>query len=251
MEEGVRIVTIFGVPITVCTLIEGITIIEEIIENKKPQLLVLANAHTLNLAYEQCQYKQILKEAGLVLRDGSGMGWAIRRKGVHPWHNFVGTDFIPDFCKYTAHKGYKIFLLGSRPGVAQVAAQKLESMAPGLAIGGHYHGYFPEDKTDEIINRINKTGADILLAAMGNPKQEFWIVNNLYRLNVPVCVGVGALFDYLSGRVTRAPHWMLNAGMEWIFRLLLEPKRLWKRYLIGNLRFIFRIYREHMNEKKI
>ena len=239
-----KTVSIFGVPITICTLIEGINLIEDIIQKKKTRLVVLANAHTLNLAYEKSDYKNVLR-TGLVLRDGTGLSWAIKRQGILPLHNFVGTDFIPDFCRFSANKGYRIFLLGARPGVAEAAAKKLESLAQGLIIAGCYHGYFSEDRTDEIISRIEQTGPDILLVAMGNPRQELWIANNIYSLNVPVCIGVGALFDYLGGRAARAPRWMLSAGMEWVFRLAMEPKRLWRRYFIGNVKFIMRVYREH------
>ncbi len=245
--ENRKITTIFGIPITICTFNEAIKLIEEMIHNKKPRLIVLANSHTLNLAYERHDYRQVLKEDCLVLRDGTGTSWAIKKKGIHPLHNFVGTDFIPDFCKYTARKGYRIYLLGSRPDVCETAARRLRALAPGTVVAGHHHGYFRDEQTAEIINKINKARADILLVAMGNPKQEIWITRNLDRLNVPVCIGVGALFNYLSGRQARAPQWMLSAGMEWVFRLLAEPKRLWKRYLIGNPKFVMRIYREHVN----
>jgi exopolysaccharide biosynthesis WecB/TagA/CpsF family protein len=236
----VKTIKVFDVPVTTCTFAAGVNLIETIIAKRKSQLVVLANAHTLNLAYDQSDYKKIL-QAALVLRDGSGLSWAMKRNGIRPMHNFVGTNFVPSFCKLTAHKGYRIFLLGARPGVAEAAAKKLESLAPGLIIAGYYHGYFPEDRTDEIISRIEQTGSDILLGAMGNPKQELWIANHIHRLNVPACIGVGALFDYLSGKVTRAPRWMLTARIEWIFRLAIEPKRLWKRYLVGNIKFILRV----------
>lgn len=241
MGEGINI---FGLQIEICTFVEGVEIIEKLIQNKKPQLVVLANAHTLNLAHEQKEFKRVLQRAALVLRDGTGVGWAVKRKGILPQHNFVGTDFVPDFCKYTAKKGYRFFLLGAKPGVAEVAANKLEKLAPGVIITGYHHGYFKKNETDEIISRMNKTRSDILLVAMGNPRQEIWIERYMDKINVPVGIGVGALFDYLSGRVVRAPRLMLNAGMEWACRLVVEPKRLWKRYLIGNAKFIFRVYRE-------
>lgn len=244
-----RTVSIFSVPISVCTLIEGIGFIEEMIDNGMPQLVVLANVHTLNLAYEQSEYRKVLMEAGLVLRDGTGVRWALKRKGVDALHNFVGTDFIPAFFKNTAHKRYRVFFLGSKSGVAEIAANRLVTLVTEVVISGVHHGYFPKDKTNEIIYKINKTRPDILLVAMGNPKQELWIAHNLHRLNVPVCMGVGALFDYLSERLTRAPNWMLTAGTEWIFRLLTEPKRLWKRYLIGNPKFIIRVWRETVRQK--
>jgi exopolysaccharide biosynthesis WecB/TagA/CpsF family protein len=241
--------SIFTIPITLCSFDQGANLLEEMIRDKLAKLVVLANAHTLNLAYEREEYRAVLRNAALVLRDGVGVSWAVKKKGALPLHNFVGTDFIPDFCKHTTHKGYRIYLLGSQPGVAQRAANKLASMAPGLIIADHHHGYFNPDRTDKIIRAINASRADILLVAMGNPKQEMWIANNLDQLEVPVAIGVGALFDYLSGHSVRAPRWILNLKMEWVFRLMMEPMRLWRRYLIGNLKFIFRVYRECFTRK--
>jgi N-acetylglucosaminyldiphosphoundecaprenol N-acetyl-beta-D-mannosaminyltransferase len=239
--------SIFDIPITLCSLDEGVRLIENLVSDRTPKLVVLANAHTLNLAYEQEQYKSVLNAAALVLRDGTGVAWAVRCKGIAAGHNFVGTDFIPDFCRYTSQKGYRFFFLGSEPGVAEAARKNLLSLLPDVVVTGDHHGYFNDDQNTQIIDTINATGADILLVAMGNPKQEQWIARHLDRLNVPVCIGVGALFDYLSGRVTRAPQWMLDLGLEWIFRLLIEPKRMWKRYLIGNLKFISRNIRENLS----
>ncbi len=243
-----RTATIFGVSITVCTLGEGIDMLEEMIASPGSKLLVLANAHTLNLAYERGDYRKALREAGLVLRDGSGMSWALRRRGIDPLHNFVGTDFIPDLCRHTAHKGYRFYILGARPGISEIVASRLGSIAPGITVAGHRHGYFREDEEGEVIDEINSAHPDILLVAMGNPRQEIWIAKNLGRLRVPVCIGVGALFDYMSGQVPRAPQWMLRAGLEWVFRLLVEPRRLWRRYVVGNPKFIMRVLRE-LHEK--
>lgn len=251
IPDKANIVNIFGVPVTLCSLEEGISIIEKMILYRKPQLVVIANAHTLNLAHEQNHFRNVLKTAGLILRDGTGVSWAVNKRGGLPLHNFVGTDFVPEFCRKTAAKGYRFFLLGSKPGVAQKAAEKLKILVPKISIAGHHHGYLFDDKNEEIINRINETRTDVLLVAMGNPKQELWLANNLHRLTVPVNIGVGALFDNLSGRVTRAPRWMINAGLEWLYRLLAEPKRLWKRYLIGNLKFIIRVYREKIKIQSI
>ena len=135
--------------------------------------------------------------------------------------------------------------------MAEAARQRLEALVPDVVVTGHHHGYFDDDQSAQIIDTINATRSDILLVAMGNPKQEQWIARHLDRLNVPVSIGVGALFDYLSGRVTRAPRWMLDLGLEWIFRLLLEPGRMWKRYLIGNIKFILRMLRENLSAMKL
>jgi N-acetylglucosaminyldiphosphoundecaprenol N-acetyl-beta-D-mannosaminyltransferase len=249
-RETPRQVALLGVPLTPCTLTQGIGLIEEIIARRDPTLVTLANAHTLNHAYQDKAYKEVLKDAAVVLRDGTGVAWAMEKKGVDAGHNFVGTDFIPDFLKHTASRNHRVFLLGSKPGTSEKAAWKLQEMAPGVVVAGCHHGYFPFEDTERIIRRINRSNPSLLLVAMGNPTQELWISRHLDRLNVPVSIGVGALFDYLSGEVRRAPPWILDAGLEWVFRLALEPGRLWKRYLIGNCLFIMRVNRELHAERK-
>jgi len=237
-------VIVLGVPITLYTPEGGIAHIESLIAKERSNLVVLANAYTLNLAYEDEDYKRILQNASLVLRDGAGASWAIKRQGINPGHNFVGTDFIPDFCKATQDKGYKFYLLGDEKGVAEKAGEKLKQKIPSIKIVGYHHGFFDEKESDKIIAGINKVEPEILLIGMGNPRQEKWALANLDKLEVSVIIGVGALFKYLSGEVKRAPKWMLKHNMEWVFRLVTEPKRLWKRYIIGNPKFIWRVLRE-------
>ena len=239
---------IFGIPFTVCTLDEGIRSVHSLVTMSSTNMIVLANAHTMNLAFEQRGYREAIKNATIVFRDGTGVGWAMRKQGISPGHNFVGTDFVPELCRRNQIYKYRIFLLGANPGIAEEAAKKLKCTAPNISVVGVLHGYSCEEDNDAVVEYINRLHPDILLVAMGNPKQEIWIYDNRDRLYVPVCIGVGALFDYLSGNITRAPKWALNAGIEWIFRLILEPKRLWKRYLIGNFKFLIRVYRE-INKK--
>jgi len=157
--------TIFDVPFCVCRFKEGVGIIEEIIKRRRPSLIVLANVHTLNIAYEDMSYKQILRNARVIFRDGAGVEWALKKRGIPGLHNFCGTDFIPDFCKFTASKKYRYYLLGSNPDVCRVAAEKLDALAPGIIVSGYHHGYFPHEQTTEIVDRINKSRSDVLLVA--------------------------------------------------------------------------------------
>lgn len=242
--DKVQIIKIFGVPVSLVEFDTAVKLIENLIQKRASKFVAIVNVNTLNYAYQNKRYRQILQSADLILRDGTGVKWAANKMGADPKNNFVGTDFIPRFCNATSSKRYRVFLFGARPGIAGSAAKKLQRLAPGLLIAGYQHGYFDKDEEPCIINEISNSNSDILLVALGNPSQETWIAKNLYKLNVPLCIGVGALFDYLSGRVPRAPNWMLDAGIEWLFRLLIEPKRLWKRYLLGNPLFIFRVYRE-------
>jgi N-acetylglucosaminyldiphosphoundecaprenol N-acetyl-beta-D-mannosaminyltransferase len=242
--DKVQIIKIFEVPLSLIEFNTAVTLVESLIRKRKSKFVALANVNTLNYAYQNKKYRQILLSADIVLRDGTGVKWAAKKMGADPKYNFVGTDFIPRFCSATSSKKYRIYLLGARPGIAESAATKLQRLAPGLLIAGYQHGYFDKAEESWIINEISNSNSDILLVALGNPNQEMWIAKNLHKLNVPLSIGVGALFDYMSGHVPRAPKWMLDTGIEWLFRLLIEPRRLWRRYLLGNPLFMLRVYRQ-------
>ncbi|HYT01908.1 MAG TPA: WecB/TagA/CpsF family glycosyltransferase [Candidatus Acidoferrum sp.] len=240
--DKINIVNIFGISFNDMSYTEARKNIYEMIVSEGTHQIVLANAHTLNLAYCNLEYQKYLQQATLVLRDGTGVKLASILVGQHLRCNFVGTDFIPrllgDLCK----ENVGIFLFGARPGVAQAAAMKLQSNYPHITIVGYEHGYVPREEWDGLlVERINRTQPHILLVALGNPLQEVWIAENLSRLNVKVAIGVGALFDYLAGEVSRAPKWMRKIGFEWLYRLIVEPRRLWRRYLIGNCQFLYRV----------
>jgi len=201
--------------------------------------VVLANAHTLNLACDDPEYRRRLQRASLVLRDGIGLKLASIWGGQTVGYNFVGTDFVPRVL-HDLPPGSTVFLFGARPGVAERAARRLSESCPRIRIAGTQDGYAAALDT-EVLHRINTLAPDVLLVALGNPDQETWIADNLGALKVKVAIGVGALFDYLAGEVQRAPGWMRQIGAEWVFRLLVEPRRLWRRYLVGNVKFIARV----------
>lgn len=234
-------ISILDVVINRCTAEGAIKRIEGFLHLQEPHQVFIVNAHTLNLAWENPRYRDILNSADLVLNDGVGLNWAARLFGDPFPENLVGTDFIPRLMGEFQEKGYSFYFLGSPPGVAEKAAHNLRGRFPRLRILGAHHGYFAPEEEKQVISEINRLNPDILLVGLGNPFQEEWIHRNFKSLNVKVSIGVGAFFDYMSGRVRRAPRWMLNNGMEWVFRLLVEPKRLWRRYLVGNPKFIFRV----------
>lgn len=143
-----------------------------------------------------------------------------------------------------------VYLLGGRPGVPEAVAQWMEENHPGIQIAGCHHGYYAAEEEAEVIAEIARSGADILLVAFGAPKQDKWISEHQEALGVPVAIGVGGLFDFYSGRISRAPQWIREMGMEWLYRLLMEPARLWKRYVIGNGLFLMRVFWRQFHEKK-
>lgn len=203
--------------------------------------LVLANAHTVNCAWADVQYRAVLRRAALVLRDGVGVELAARLRRRPMRHNFVGTDFIPDLLARLAPPAVRVFLFGGRPGVAEMAGAVLARRCAGVKVAATAHGY---EADGAVCERIRIARPDVLLVALGNPLQEHWIDRHASALGVPLAIGVGALFDFLAGRVPRAPAWMRRARAEWVFRLAVEPRRLWRRYLQGNAQFLWRVWRE-------
>lgn len=209
----------------------------EAVQSRLPMTVSIANAHTLNLARRDDDYRSVLNRS-LVLNDGAGVSIASRILYGKPFpENLNGTDLIPKLLAL-APMPLRIYLLGGKPGVAEEAGAHLKRLFPGHEIIGTSDGYFPVSAEHHILDKINMARPDILLVAMGNPRQEKWLAQHAESLEVPVRIGVGALFDFLAQRVPRAPRWMRALHLEWVFRLLLEPRRLWKRYILGNADFL-------------
>ena len=190
------------------------------------------------------EYRQILNSASLVLPDGIGLRLITKLLGGGMKANCNGTDFSPLFMRKASEKEYKIFFLGGKEGVAEKAAQNMCRQPPQIKIVGTHSGYFSDD--GYVIEKINRSRADILFVAMGVPLQEKWIAKHREELSPRVCLGVGALFDFLSGHIKRAPVWMQKASLEWLWRLMMEPKRLWKRYLVDDLKFFWLVLRQRL-----
>ena len=197
-----------------------------------------ANAHTMVTAAQNPVLAKALDQSDLLLADGSGVRWGSALLGTPLVHNLNGTDLVPALCKDGAAKNLSVYLLGAKPGVAEEAAANLKKAYPGLVIAGSQHGYFSEAETPQVLEAIRAARPHLLLVAMGVPLQEIWI--NQYASLLPgiTCMGVGALFDFVAERVSRAPYAIRAVGMEWLWRLAMEPGRLWQRYLIGNLVFL-------------
>jgi len=163
--------------------------------------------------------------------------------------NVNGTDMLPRICKTCVNNNLTIYMLGGKPGVADEAAANIVSLHPGLRITGCQHGYFSKEDTQEVINTINQSNADILLIAFGAPLQELWIDEHKEKLNPSVLIGVGGLFDFQTDRISRSPKWVQDVGLEWIWRLKQEPLRLWKRYIVGNPLFLYRVFKQSRSDQ--
>jgi N-acetylglucosaminyldiphosphoundecaprenol N-acetyl-beta-D-mannosaminyltransferase len=239
--------SILGVHIDNLTRHQAIERIEQAVRRRdgRPVSVFFVNAHTLNLAADDPAYRQVLNAAGFVLADGTGVRWAARLQGVRVLENLVGTDLTPLLLQQTAGRGYSYFMLGADASTIAAAADYARREFPGWTQAGYHHGYLTDDAmTASAIEQINATRPDVLLVGMGNPLQEQWIDRNLPRLDVPVCMGIGGLFDYWAGNVSRAPNWLRRCGHEWLWRLYQQPALKARRYLIGNPLFLARVLRE-------
>jgi exopolysaccharide biosynthesis WecB/TagA/CpsF family protein len=237
-------VQLLGVDIDNVTMAEAIRLIFRHTSPGTRARFAFVNADCLNIAHRDLRYEHALLRQDAVFGDGSGIAIAARLRNRRMAENVNGTDMFPLLCEEAARRGVPLFLLGGREGVPEETAQRMQARYPGLRIAGAQNGYFERSHEDAVIERINGSGAGILLVALGVPQQELWIEANRNRLNVPVCIGVGGLFDFYSGRIPRAPLWLRQAGLEWTWRLWQEPLRLWRRYLVGNPLFLARCAEE-------
>jgi exopolysaccharide biosynthesis WecB/TagA/CpsF family protein len=205
--------------------------------------IFFVNAHCVNVAARDVAYANLLSGAPFVFADGVGMAMASRLGGRRLRHNVNGTDLFPKFCEAAAAAGVPLALLGASPGVAEMCANEMRRRFPGLRIVWVQHGYLTEAEEDAQIAALNASGAKVLLVAKGVPTQELWIARNAGRLDAPVLIGVGALFDFYSGTIRRAPGLLRALRIEWLYRLALEPRRMFSRYVLGNPAFLARALR--------
>lgn len=214
-------------------------------------IIANVNTHAMNLAYELAWYRDFLNQADLVFCDGFGVALGARLTGqaIKAEHRSTCPDWIETLATCCQQRQLSLFLLAGRPGVAEAAARKLQNAAPGLRVATH-HGFFAKTgpENDGVIAQINTFKPDILYIGFGMPLQEAWIRDNLQRVEAKVFLPLGACLDFYTGQVYRGPRWMTDHGLEWLARLITEPKRLWQRYLVGNPLFLYRVLKEHLKD---
>jgi N-acetylglucosaminyldiphosphoundecaprenol N-acetyl-beta-D-mannosaminyltransferase len=236
--------SVLGVHILNVCKQRGIEMLAEVLRRRdgRAQSVFFVNAHTLNLAAADPRYREVLNTGDFVFGDGTGVRWAARLNGSCMADNLQGTDFTPSFLKATANQEFSYFMLGGNESTIAQAARYAEENFPGWRLAGYHHGYLqsPELNTT-VIDAINAARPDLLLVGMGNPLQERWIQAQLGRLDASLCLGIGGLFDFWAGNVSRAPVWLQKAGHEWIWRLFQQPSDKARRYLLGNPLFLARI----------
>ena len=233
-------VDILGVGVDSLTMQEAIEQIETFFDERKPTLIATANAEMLMRATHDEELKQILNAADLVVPDGAGTVWAAHHLGYEMPERVAGYDLAQELMRLAPSKNRRIYFFGSAPGVAEKAKLKAETLYPEINIVGTRNGFFTTDDEADIINEIKKAQPDLLLAALGVPKQEKWLAKYKDELNVPVSIGVGGTFDVMAGVMKRAPKWMQRAKLEWLFRAMLQPKRAGR--LIALPKFVLKVY---------
>lgn len=218
--------------------------------HNSPEYVVTPNAqHIVNL-HKDSYFQNIYQQAFLVVPDGVPLLWAAKLFKTPLSSRVNGTDLFEKLCQVADEKNLKVFFLGGRPQAAQKAAQVLRERYKNLNVTGTYcppFGFESDLKELDKINLLLKESApDILFVGLGSPKQEYWIYQNYQRLNIPISIGIGVSFELVSGMVNRSPKWMQKMGLEWLFRLMMEPRRLWKRYILGNLVFLFLVFKHKL-----
>jgi N-acetylglucosaminyldiphosphoundecaprenol N-acetyl-beta-D-mannosaminyltransferase len=204
--------------------------------------IAVSNVHGVMESRHNAAFREVLDEADLCVPDGMPVIWIGRLRGHKLKHRVYGPDLLLGFCRETEAKGYRHFFYGGGTGVAEALARKLREEFPKLEIAGTYSPPFrklTEEEDARVVEMINGAKADVLWVGLGCPKQEMWMREHRERLRVPVQVGVGQAFDIHAGLLRQAPRWMREHGLEWLFRLAAEPRRLWRRYLVYNTEFIF------------
>lgn len=252
VSEPVDSIVLFGQRFISSNLYSIIKILETYIEEKTPHQVCICNVHTTMMAFENRESHRYLKNASLSTMDGQPLVWLAKLLGAKESARVAGPDLMQEICRISPEKEYRHYFYGGADGIPEKLKSVFETKYPGIKIVGTYSPPFrplTEKEDQRVVKDINDSKADFLWVSLGAPKQELWISDHLDRIHVPVQVGVGAAFDFFTGNVQRAPAWMQQAGMEWLFRLIKEPRRLWRRYVIYNTMFLLYLIPEIIKHK--
>ena len=238
---------VLGVKIAILNLKKACLLIEDVIQNNQKVYICVAPVATVVDCQGNKEYKEVINQAYFTTPDGMPLVWIGKSKGFKDIRRTYGPDLMLAVCDSGLQKGYRHYFYGGSPETNDRLEVRLKQRFPEMKIVGRYSPPFREltkAEDEQIIDSINRACPDILWVGLGSPKQDFWMAQYRRRLDTPVLVGVGAAFDFISGVKRQAPCWMRQTGMEWFFRLCCEPRRLARRYLIGNSKFIYFFMRD-------
>jgi N-acetylglucosaminyldiphosphoundecaprenol N-acetyl-beta-D-mannosaminyltransferase len=222
-------VEILGVPVDCLTMSTALDTVDSLIKGDKAGAIVAVNPEKVIRARGDPIFLKQLQAAELLIPDGIGVVWAARLLGLCHMERVPGSELMPAICERAAQKGYKVFLFGARPDVNERAVAVLRGRYPGIQIVGNHHGYVGAEQIPDLIKKINASAAQILFVALGSPEQERWMAKYLLQLDVKVCQGVGGTFDVIVGTVKRAPAIFLKMNLEWLYRLIAQPRRAFRQ----------------------
>lgn len=220
------------------TMEETLERIQGYIDNKACVQHVVINAGKINLMQENEDLTRIINECQLINADGQSIVWGSKILGNLLPERVAGIDIFTELIRVSAEKGYKPYFFGAKEEVVTEVVRRFEEQYPTLKVAGYRNGYFKKEESENIAEQINKSCADILFVAFSSPMKEFWIKEHMEIMKVPFAMGVGGSFDVIAGKTTRAPKWMQECGLEWFYRFIQEPRRMFKRYIYGNIKFI-------------
>ena len=243
-------VRLFGIDIDPIRMDEALRRIEGIVRDRRPTQYVDLNASKVVMLRDVPRFREIVQRCGIVAADGQSVVWASRILGIPLPERIAGIDMMMALFGLAEARGYSVYLLGATPGVLARAAEAIRRLHPSLRIAGWHHGYFAEDESGSLAASIRASGADLLVVGMPSPKKEYWLADHQAATSVPFAMGVGGSFDVVAGAIHRAPRWMRRSGLEWLFRLVQEPRRLFWRYLAGNTRFAWIVLGELLSPRQ-
>jgi len=242
-----------GVLIDRVDLNSAIDRVRGFLRSGKPNQIVTVNLDFVAIARRDESFRETINAAEMAVADGMPWVWVSRRGDEPVPQRLTGVDLVDECCRVAVETDTSIFLLGAGPGVADSAAETLQKRFPGLRVAGVYappFGPLSEEENEHIIQLVRSARPDFLFVALGAPQQDVWIRNNRDRLDVPVCMGIGCVLDLLAGVVSRAPDWMQESGLEWLFRLGQEPARLWRRYIVDDMPVLMWLVKQSMGRER-
>jgi len=242
---------ILGVGVSGINMEAALCTIERWISQRESHYVCVTGVHGLVESRRDEELRRVHNSAGLVTPDGMPLVWLSRLMGFRQVERVCGSDLMLAVCERSANQGHSQFFYGGAPGVVETLAKRLQSRFPGLRVVGGYSPPFRALSADEdraVVERINAAAPDIVWVGISTPKQERWMFEHRRALNAPILIGVGAAFDFCACLKRRAPRWMQKSGLEWLFRLASEPRRLWRRYLVNNTWFLWLLLLQLLGE---
>ena len=238
-------VNVLGLPVDVVDMPSALACVENHVTSGRPAGCILsANPEKVYAVRESSLLQRLFASAALIVPDGIGVVWAIRWLEKCSVSRVPGADLMQEICTLSAKKGYRVFFFGSSEETNSGAVKEIEKRCPGIRIAGRQNGYLPEDQMPDLVERINASKTDILFVALGSPRQEQWMETYLPKLDVRLCQGIGGTLDTIIGKVRRAPLFMQKLNLEWFFRLLCQPGRIWRQRVL--VLFVLEVMRAKM-----